>query len=248
VLQAVLFDLDDTLVIADNDALMREYFAKVAAIYAGVVEPKRLQQQIIDSTLHVIRSPDGKSTALEIFADHFFTTLGLPVDMTPFLNFYAGQYNALGRFARPAHAGREAVQAARQLGLRVAVATNPVFPRIAVETRLSWAGLADVPWNLVTTAEEMRYCKPHPQYFREAAEMLGVPAKACLMVGNDPANDLPAAQVGMCTFLVTEEVAAADEALRVFMGGTAQVEAVETLQPDYQGSLSDLSKLLGRLA
>lgn len=248
-LEAVLFDLDDTLVIADNDALMKEYFTRVAGLFAGVVAPRRLQQQIVDSTLYVLNSPDGHSTALELFADHFFTRLELPVDMSPFMEFYAGEYGELGRFTRPAPAAKEAVEFVLALGLKVAVATNPVFPRVAVERRLGWAGLEGIPWHLVTTAESMRYCKPHPQYFADVAGQLGVPPQACLMVGNDPHNDMPAAGAGMRTYLVTGNDAARDEALQTFLLSADRdtPEPASLLAPDFVGNLASLPAVVRQL-
>jgi len=70
-----------------------------------------------------------------------------------------------------------------------------------VELRLRWAGLSDLPWDLVTHSEIMHTCKPHAAYFSEAATQLGVEPHACLMVGDDPLQDGPARQVGMDVLL-----------------------------------------------
>jgi FMN phosphatase YigB (HAD superfamily) len=84
--------------------------------------------------------------------------------------------------------------------LRVALATNPVFPRAMIDVRACWAGLDLGRFALVTSADEMRWCKPRPEYYREIAARLDVDPRACLMVGNDVAMDLaPAARAGMRT-------------------------------------------------
>jgi FMN phosphatase YigB (HAD superfamily) len=97
------------------------------------------------------------------------------------------------------------VTTALELGLAVGIATNPIFPRIAVEHRLSWAGLGDLEFGVVTAYEEMYACKPHPDYYRQTATMLGVSPTECLMVGDDRALDMPAADVGMRTFYVGDD-------------------------------------------
>jgi FMN phosphatase YigB (HAD superfamily) len=116
--------------------------------------------------------------------------------------FYRDVFPTLADTARPAAGAREAVLTALGLGLRVAVATNPIFPRIAIDHRISWAGLADVEFDLVTTYEQMTACKPHPGYYRQVAEILGVMPSECLMVGDDHILDMPAADIGMRTYYV----------------------------------------------
>jgi FMN phosphatase YigB (HAD superfamily) len=118
------------------------------------------------------------------------------------------------------------VETALGLGMRVAVATNPIFPLEAVRHRLDWAGLGDLPVHVITTYEVMHATKPLPAYFRETAEMLGVEPRACLMVGDDPLLDLPAADVGMRTY---------------YVGARTDVSA------DYCGDLGQLAALLPRL-
>jgi len=83
------------------------------------------------------------------------------------------------------------------------VATNPVFPEVAIRQRIEWAGLGDVPFDWITTMENMRFTKPWPEYYLEVAERLQVPPEACGMIGNDWKQDIePAEQVGMRTFWV----------------------------------------------
>ena len=89
-------------------------------------------------------------------------------------------------------------------GYAVVLATNPLFPAVAVETRLRWAGLGMRNFVHVTHYENSTYCKPNPGYFRE---ILGKIAKApdqCLMVGNTPAEDMSAGVLGISLFLVTD--------------------------------------------
>lgn len=250
-LRAVLFDLDDTLVIADNDALMKDYFRRLMARFTQV-DPKRFQQQLVHSTMHSIEASqtakDGEAveTFLERFSRHFFTNLGIEPAMETFADFYSGEYAELGCWAHPAPGARQAVETAQKLGLLIAVATNPVYPLAAIKQRLIWAGLGDVAWNLITTGEEMHICKPHPGYFQEAAAKLGVDPHDCLMVGNDPFNDLPAAQVGMRTFLALDSMAGHSEALQTFAGATA-ASPNQTSKPDFSGMIRELPAVLRHL-
>ena len=86
-----------------------------------------------------------------------------------------------------------------------ALATNPLFPSVATEHRIGWAGLKPGDFELYTTYENSSYCKPNPDYYRDVAARLGVDCSECLMVGNDAAEDMQAAQsAGMSAFLLTD--------------------------------------------
>jgi FMN phosphatase YigB (HAD superfamily) len=89
----------------------------------------------------------------------------------------------------------------------VVIATNPLFPRIAIEHRLAWAGVpvTEYPYALLTAYENMSATKPHPAYYQQILEKLGCGAETAVMIGNDWANDIePAAALGMQTYWVTD--------------------------------------------
>ena len=92
----------------------------------------------------------------------------------------------------------------KQKGLRVALATNPIFPAIATQNRIRWAGLVPEDFELYTTYENSRFCKPNLDYYRDILTTLGVCAEECLMVGNDVDEDMVAQNLGMQVFLLTD--------------------------------------------
>ena len=89
-------------------------------------------------------------------------------------------------------------------GIRVVLATNPLFPSVATENRIRWAGLRPEDFAYFTTYENSRYCKPNLDYYREILEKLSLKPEECLMVGNDVGEDMVAEQMGMKTFLLTD--------------------------------------------
>jgi len=92
----------------------------------------------------------------------------------------------------------------QQGGVRVALATNPVFPAVATRARVSWTGLSFGDFEFVTTYENSRHCKPNLGYFKDVLELSGLEARDCLMVGNDTSDDLPASRLGMDVFILTD--------------------------------------------
>ena len=89
-------------------------------------------------------------------------------------------------------------------GLRVALATNPLFPRIATETRIRWTGLEPEDFEFFTTYDNIGWCKPNLDYYREVLRWAALKGEDCLMVGNDVGEDMIAAELGMKVFLLTD--------------------------------------------
>ncbi|MDZ4180736.1 MAG: HAD family hydrolase [Coriobacteriia bacterium] len=231
-MRAVLFDLDGTLLDIDIEAFLRSYFEALAVAVGEIADsPERhsiVMRAIHDATGAMMRPHDPR-TNREAFAEEFerLTGLGLDEVWPIFEAFYTDVFPGLGA-GMVAHAGAvDALSAARRHGLRTAVATNPIFPRSAVVHRMEWAGIVPGDVDVITDFETMVACKPHAAYFRQTAEMLGVDAGDCLMVGDDAMLDLAAADVGMRTFYVGSD---------------------EDVPADYRGTLLDLAELIERSA
>ena len=94
------------------------------------------------------------------------------------------------------------MRAIQALGLGTVLATNPIFPKVATESRIRWAGLQPEDFRLYTTYENASYCKPNPDYYREILDKLNLRPEECLMVGNDVAEDMVAETLGMKVFLL----------------------------------------------
>jgi FMN phosphatase YigB (HAD superfamily) len=75
---------------------------------------------------------------------------------------------------------------------------------MATERRIAWAGLSTSDFELYTTYENSRFCKPNPDYYRDVMQKMGVCPEECLMVGNDVAEDMIAAALGARVFLLTD--------------------------------------------
>lgn len=195
--------MDQTLLDIDFDGMMREYLKRLSARFPEVQPAEAFQRQLLASTEVMMANADSARTLLEVFAADFFPAVNLPQSaMARFDAFYREEYPKLAHWGRPMPHARELIEAALSRGLRVVVATAPVFPQIAVRERLRWAGLHDIPFHLITAADAMCFSKPYPRYYREIAERLGVPPDRCMMVGDNPAMDGTAAQVGMQVVIV----------------------------------------------
>ena len=86
------------------------------------------------------------------------------------------------------------------------MATNPLFPAIATQSRAKWAGLNPEDFEIITTYENSRHCKPNPDYYRDILATLDENPENCVMVGNDVQEDMIAETLGMKVFLLTDNL------------------------------------------
>ena len=103
-----------------------------------------------------------------------------------------------------APAAAETVRALHAMGYRTVLATNPLFPPTATQSRIRWAGLIPEDFEFITTYDNSSFCKPNPDYYREILGKLNLNAGECLMVGNDVNEDMIAQTLGMQVFLLTD--------------------------------------------
>ncbi len=230
-IKAILLDLDDTLLGNPTEAFVRNYLALLDDFLHHHLGVAAAHVAILSATDAVIHSNDPRTSNLEAFYAALLARL--PVERATFQAamdvFYREVYPQLAQTTQPHPGVRKLVEALIERGLQLVVATNPFFPRVAIEQRLAWAGVPvdDVPFALVTTLENMHYTKPHPAYYEEALARVGVQADEAVMVGNHWQNDiLPAHAAGLHTFWVC-------------MDGDTQATDISLV--DGHGSLADFA-------
>jgi len=190
----------------DMKTFIDGYFRAVSEKFAHIIEPKRLVAAVHAGTMAMIRNSDPEKTNKDVFWEHFFTHIDQHQEdfVALFDEFYQKEFAGLKIYARPNPFARPLMEFLFEKGNQVVIATNPVFPETAVRERLKWVDIDDFPYYLVTTYENMHYCKPRVEYYWEILDFLGVEPQDCLMVGNDVEEDLVARELGMKTFLVED--------------------------------------------
>lgn len=205
-LKAILLDLDGTLLPMDQDEFVNGYFGFLCQKMAPYgYEPKALVKAIWGGTAAMVKN-DGSCSNEEAFWRFFLGVYGegARAHVPLFEEFYAKEFQQARRFCGFAPQAAETVTLAGERGLRVILATNPLFPAIATESRIRWAGLEPESFELYTTYENSSYCKPNPEYYRDLLHRQGLQARDCLMVGNDTDEDMVAETLGMRVFLLTD--------------------------------------------
>ena len=202
----ILFDLDGTLLPMDQDQFVTYYFGMLAKKLAPHgYGPEQLIQGIWKGTGAMVKN-DGSVSNEDAFWNCFSQIMGRDArqDEPLFRQFYENEFNAAKAACGFNSKAAETVKAIKKKGFRVALATNPIFPTIATESRIRWAGLDAADFEHFTAYENSCHCKPNPAYYQDVCNALGVSPAECLMVGNDAIEDTAAEQLGIRVFLLTD--------------------------------------------
>mgnify|MGYP002713117420 CR=1 FL=1 len=194
----LLLDLDDTLLDSNMDNFIPVYFQALGKAMAAHVDPQLLLKYLMLGS-QAMEAHDSPTETLEaVFSKNFYPYLGVERDiLDPEIDrFYAEIFPTLSYLTKPRPEAVEFVQWAVARGYRIVIATNPLFPQVAVTHRLRWAGLApeDYPFEVISSFEQFHFCKPNPAYLAEILGLLGFPDDPVLMVGDDPVRDVQAAE------------------------------------------------------
>lgn len=243
-LQAVLFDLDNTLLLFEEKTFYMEYNKQLYLYFQDIMSPTTFSQKLIYSTQRLLDN-DGTRSNLNFFMDSFVdgSTEAKEKLYQRFQNFYKKEFHQFRPMMQPLAFVREIVLDVQQRGLKKVIATNPMFPENVQMMRLDWAGLAGITFELITNIENSRYCKPRLEYYRDICKDIDIEPASCLMVGNDPFNDMIATKIGMKTFLTSDS----DELSIELSRKLAQKVVLEMPEPDFKGSLKILPEIIDRL-
>lgn len=205
-IKAVFFDLDGTLLPMDQDIFIKAYLGGLVKRLAPKgYDPKAIAGALWKSTDAMVRN-DGSKTNEQVFWDSFSAILGEGVrDEEPMLDdFYRNEFQDIKNHCGFAKESREIVDSLKYRGVKLVLATNPLFPAVATESRIRWAGLSPEDFEIYTTYENSRFCKPSLEYYKWLLEKSDLSAEECLMVGNDVGDDMVAEALGMKVFLLTD--------------------------------------------
>lgn len=206
-IKTVLFDLDDTLLGNSMDTFLPRYFNLLAKFAAKELGDDDFLPHVLKASQAMVNNTDPELTNNEVFWQEMNALTGIKQDEAePIFNkFYLGEFNQLQEITQTLPAAADLVQTCIESDYKVVIATNPMFPRTAVEARLNWAGIpvTEFSCHLVTTIENMHATKPHREYYREILAELDCAPQEALMVGDDWRRDIePAASLGIFTYWI----------------------------------------------
>jgi len=219
---AVLWDMDGTLV--DSEKVWTVSLADAARELGGTLS-SAARSAIIGSDL--------RRTLMIMFDD-----LGLPrepdrmaraeqVILTRTAELFAD-----GLESRPG--AQEALRNVRAAGWPTALVTNTG----RALTELALDGIGREHFTVTVCGDEVPRAKPDPDPYLRAAELLGVPASACLAVEDSPTGALAAERAGAAVLVVPCEIPVPGGPRRVHRDSLVDLTADE-VRADYARAIAD---------
>jgi FMN phosphatase YigB (HAD superfamily) len=248
----LLFDLDDTLLDTNMDAFIPAYFQALGKHIENRVSTNVMLRALVQGMNLMNVNEDSTRTLQDVFETDFYARLGVPKSelLDTLEDFYDNVFPAIGMHTRQRPETVPLIEWAFSRGYRIAIATDPLFPRKATFHRLRWAGLDPEQFELVSTVENFHFTKTHPAYYAEVLGQLGWVDGPVLMVGNDVQRDLISAhKLGLKTYFIDGEASSSPgfEAGRGRLGDLRPwLESIDvsTLEPSYKSKEAIMAIML----
>ncbi len=228
----VLFDLDGTLLTIEMNKFLKIYFKALTENFSDLAPADKLIKILMSATEKMIINP-GQQTNEEVFKNEFFAQLkvdNIETTMKRFYLFYKEQFPELNRnFQIDKETPGEIVGLFKENGYQIILATNPIFPKVAIIERLNWVGLDPADFSFISSYEIMHAAKPQLAYYQEIVDKANLNPECCIMVGNNAYEDMIASKLGMKTMLVNDYLIESDKG---------------DFTPDWSGSMLELREYL----
>lgn len=201
----ILFDLDGTLLPMDVEEFTQKYFGYIVQTMNNNNRDGKAILKAIGIGVEAIIKNDGSLKNDVLFWDTFEKVSGISRNEieSEFTLFYENVFDKINSGIQSPNM-IQAVSILKEKGYKLYLTTNPLFPRIATEKRVKWAGLNIEDFELITTFENSSFCKPNINYYKEVLESQNLDISECMMVGNDVKEDGIVETLGIDVYLVND--------------------------------------------
>ena len=245
-IKAVLFDIDNTLILFNEHKFMEGYLPSVFKEFSDILEQEEFFMRIMNATKQVAMN-NG-----EIPNDEYFLRIfsqGKDWSYSDiwgrFENYYDTKFESFKSVVEPAPGAGELFSEIKRKNLKIVLASNPLWPENVQLMRAEWAGFKDCNFAFVSHISNMRYCKPDVKFFEHICDEIDTAPEHCLMVGNDEIQDMSAKTAGMKTFLTFDGKKYNNE---FFLQNYHSHLKGNVPKPDYSGSLLDVVNVINSIA
>ena len=220
-INTILFDLDGTLLPMDINVFEKVYFGSLAKHFTDKHDLQSFIALIWGATKAMVANTEHRTNE-EVFMEAMQLSVNEQLEeyKARFSHFYQTDFDAVRQSLSKNEDILVAVKILKEKGYQLVIATNPMFPRLAIEKRIGWAGLDIDDFSYVTSFEDNHYCKPQPKFYQEVLSEIGKSASECLMVGNDTVEDLIAGKLNIATYLIEDHAIIREQAFMPTYQGT----------------------------
>jgi len=201
----LLLDLDDTLLSTNIEVFIPAYFKKLTEYMSKIVPPEVFVKTLMRSTQIMYGNKRTDLTLEQVFDINFYPALGFrKADLASELEkFYDDVFPTLSSLTSPRQEAIDLVEWSFSKGWKIAIATDPLFPRKAILHRLRWAGLDPEkhPFTLISDFHNFHFAKSSVAFYPEFLAHMNWLVEPVLMVGDSLERDiLPSIEAGLPVF------------------------------------------------
>ncbi len=203
-IDTILFDLDGTLLPMDDERFIELYYDGMAIVGQPYGLTRQYLYDVVEEAFVTMMHNDGSMTNQELFFSRMKENAGPNYDLILkiFHRFSDVEFDTVRQCTDCNPMAGQWIRTLRDKGYRLILATNPLFPARCTRRRVQWAGMDPEDFDLITSYEDYCYAKPSREYFEEVMNRCGIIPSQCMMVGNDVREDMVAADLGMCVYLL----------------------------------------------
>lgn len=207
-IKAVFFDLDGTLLPNDRKEFESSYFKVIYHTFKDYSNVDLIVNTVIES-IKVMAQNNGPNFNEQVFKDYFISKVNdYPYQHYDdcFTNMYQTSFQRLKDVCGIEDKANELLQLVKRKNKKVILATTPLFPYIATESRIKWANIDPGMFDLITTYENSIGAKPNPYYYSWLLSKLDLNSDEVIMVGNDCLEDGAAKKCGIKTYIIDRNI------------------------------------------
>ena len=207
-LKAVFFDLDGTLLPMDEKKFTECYFGLLCKKLAPLgYEAENLVKTVWGGTKLMVKN-NGELSNEQVFWNCFSTVYGENAQKhkAVFDELYVSDFKNTKAVCGENAEAKAIIAESKKAGLKIVLATNPLFPERGLLTRAAFIGLEKSDFDYISSYEISHYSKPNPNYYVELLKNNNLSANEVLFFGNSEEEDIkPATAAGIKAVKVNGE-------------------------------------------
>jgi len=246
-LTTILFDLDNTLVLFDEAEFYYRYLTPISEAFEDIMSKDIFKRRLMVASQALLQNNGTMSNGdyyMNVFCEGFEDKKSLCWDR--FRKFYENGFDQFQQLMQPIPGILELFNYLREANFKIVIASNPLFPIAVQLKRLAWAGLENFQFDLITHIENTSFCKPQLGYYSEICTICNEKPENCLMIGNDPVNDMIASKIGMKTYLATDSHQNSSS-LEISRTIRKNHRTENEITIDFQGPVLDVKKIVTQI-
>ena len=204
----ILFDLDGTLINTLQDKFNRKFYEIIYLRFLKNGYDGDYLAKIILEGINLMVINDGKVSNEEVFWRNFENKSGInrEVIFSSMKELYEEDFDYLTDCIELVEVTGKAINELYDKGYNLILATNPLFPLIAVTKRAGWGNIDCNKFSYITSYENSSFAKPNINYYKEIIENNNLKVEETMMFGNDTVDDLAVEQIGIPCYIITNNI------------------------------------------